>query len=62
MKELGDAVRSLFEHILEICLFHSSSSFPVKKAKFLVMGLLQGIILYFSEMIVDVNGYSRKIF
>jgi hypothetical protein len=35
--------------------------FSGKKAKFLVIGVLQGILLYFSEMIVDVNGYSRKI-
>jgi hypothetical protein len=34
--------------------------FSGKKAKFLVMGILQGILL--SEMIVDVNGYYRKIF
>jgi hypothetical protein len=37
MKELGDTtdtVRSLFEHVLEICLFHSLRSFPVKKQNF----------------------------
>jgi hypothetical protein len=36
--------------------------FSAIKAKFLVMGVLQGIILYFSEMVVDGNGYIRKIF
>ena len=30
----SDTVRSLFEHVLEICLFHSLSSFLVKKQNF----------------------------